>query len=109
MNIVYYQLMNTQIKRHVPIMKYYYHAWPIDAFLKQYLGSSAAKYRKDIQMVTALDEVPSLEKTVTSNAVDQDAEDFVSFSDDADSSESEHEHDVEMGDKGMKTSAKVST
>jgi hypothetical protein len=86
-------------------MKYYHHAWPIDAFLKQYLRSSAGKYRKDIRILVALDEVPSLEMVATSRVADQDEEEFVPFS--SDESESEHERDVETGDEGTKTSAKV--
>jgi len=85
-------------------MKYYHRAWPINAFLRQYLGSSAAKYRRDMENLCALNEVPSRQKTAASKTADGDAEDFVGFSSDG-SDESDGES--EMGDRITATSAKV--
>jgi hypothetical protein len=86
-------------------MKYYHRAWPIDAFLKQYLGSSAAKYRKDIQKLGALDDIPSHEKTVTSKGDDRNTEHFVNFS--SSESESDDESDENM-DEVIESTTKVS-
>ena len=84
--------MYVQIKKLVPIMKYYYQAWPVNAFLKQYLGSAAAKYRKDMRRLLELNEIPSRHETTT--AANKDAEDFIGFSSDEDgTSESESDGD----------------
>ena len=63
-------------------MKYYHGAWPINSFLKQYLGSSAAKYCKDLQKLDTLDEVPLHEKPIASGRANTNPEDFVSFTSD---------------------------
>jgi hypothetical protein len=94
-----------QIKKLAPIMKYYHHAWPIDAFLKQYLGSSAAKYRKDLQQLVALDEVPSLQKAATSEGANQVAENFISYSCDSDN---ESDANLETVDTVTTSTARVS-
>ena len=90
-------------------MKYYHGAWPIDSFLKQYLGSSAAKYRKDLQKLDTLDEVPLREKPIASGRANTNPEDFVSFASD-ESCDDEMEVDDEetdmMPDKG-KSKSKV--
>jgi len=84
-------------------MKYYHGAWPIDSFLKQYLGSSTAKYRKDLEKLNTLDEVPSREKTIASGRANADPEDFVFFRSDESSSDEMEVDDKEtreMPDKG---------
>ena len=89
------------------MMKYYYHAWPINAFLKQYLGSSAAKYRRDIQKLQALDEIPSRQVTATPDTASQNAEDFVSFSA-SESGVEDSGDELEIDDRTLAASAKVS-
>jgi hypothetical protein len=82
----------SQIKRLVPVLKYYHRAWPINAFLKQYLKSSASKYRKDLQKLSDMNEVPARQKAAISKGADKsNAEDFVSFLSDDSDSETEYE------------------
>jgi len=75
-------------------MKYYHGAWPIDSFFKQYLGSSTAKYRKDLQKLDTLDEVPLREKPIASGRANTNPEDFVSFA-----SDESCDNEMEVDDK----------
>src|SRR5438309_7257780 len=84
-------------------MKYYHGAWPIDSFLKQYLGSSIAKYRKDLQKLDTLDEVPSCKKPIASRRANTNPEDFVSYASDESCNDEMEVDDKEtdmMPDKG---------
>ena len=84
-------------------MKYYHGAWPINSFLKQYLGSSTAKYRKDLQKLDTLDEVPLREKPIASGRANTNPEDFVSFASDESCNDEMEVDDKEtdmMPDKG---------
>ena len=90
--------ISIQIKRLVLIMKYYHHAWPIDTFLKQYLGSSAMRYQNDLKKLTALDEIPSRQKPVVATEANKESEDFINFS-----SRSESDSELEMDDEDNRT------
>ena len=84
-------------------MKYYYGDWPINSFLKQYLGSSTAKYCKDLQKLNTLDEVPLCENPIASGRANTNPEDFVSFASDESCDDEMEVDDKEtdmMPDKG---------